>query len=70
LQVSTADSKGRTIIDHQVTAVLTPGTLLDEGMLEETCDNFLVAIFPHADENGIWGLACSDISRGTAPMIF
>jgi DNA mismatch repair protein MutS len=70
LQANAIDSKRGTIIDRQVTAVLTPGTLLDEGMLEESCNNFLVAIFPHADENGTWGLAYSDISTGTALMIF
>lgn len=70
MQANAIDSKRGTIIDRQVTAVLTPGTLLDEGMLEESCNNFLVAIFPHADENGTWGLAYSDISTGTALMIF
>lgn len=69
MQVTATDSKGGTIIDRQVSAVLTPGTLLDEGMLEESCNNFLVAIFPHADENGTWGLAFSDISTGTASLI-
>ncbi|XP_024402182.1 uncharacterized protein [Physcomitrium patens] len=63
-QVTAADTKGGTIIDRQVTAVLTPGTLLDEAMLEDSCSNFLVSIFPHADENGTWGLAYADISTG------
>lgn len=70
VQASATDPKGGTIIDRQVSAVLTPGTLLDEGMLEESRNNFLVAIFPHADENGTWGLAYSDISTGTAILIF
>ena len=65
MQVTAADAKGGAIIERQVSAVLTPGTLLDEGMLEESCNNFLVAIFPHSDDNGTWGLAYSDISTGT-----
>lgn len=65
LQVAGTDAKGGTTIERQVVAVLTPGTLLDEGMLEGSCNNFLVAIFPHSDENGTWGLAFSDISTGT-----
>jgi len=70
LQVSTPDSKVGTKIHCQVTIVLTPHTLLDKGMLKESCNNFLVATFLHADENGTWGLAYSDNSIGTTFMIY
>ena len=59
------NAKGGTTIERQVAPVLTPGTLLDDGMLEGSYNNFLVAILTHSDENGMWGLAFSDISTGT-----
>ncbi|BBN06992.1 DNA polymerase III subunit epsilon [Marchantia polymorpha subsp. ruderalis] len=51
-------------IERQVTAVLTPGTLVDCAMLEESYNNFLVAVMPPSVESGTWGLAFSDISTG------
>ncbi|KAL3686956.1 hypothetical protein R1sor_013265 [Riccia sorocarpa] len=52
-------------IERRVTAVLTPGTLVDNSMLEESFNNFLVAIMPPSSgEDGTWGLAFSDISTG------
>ena len=65
LWVAGTNAKGGTTIERQVAPVLTPGTLLDDGMLEGSCNNFLVAILTHSDENGMWGLAFSDISTGT-----
>jgi DNA mismatch repair protein MutS len=55
-----ADAQG-TLVRREVTRVLTPGTLLEEGMLNARRNNFLAAIVL-AQEH--WGLAYADISTG------
>ncbi len=54
-----ADAVG--LVRRQVTRVLTPGTLLDDGMLSARRNNFLAAVVI-ADKH--WGLAYADISTG------
>jgi DNA mismatch repair protein MutS len=49
------------LVRREVTRVITPGTLLEEGLLPAKRNNFLVAIV-NAAEN--WGLAYADISTG------
>lgn len=48
-------------VERQVTRIVTPGTVSDEALLEERCDNLLVAI--HHEKNR-YGLAVLDISSG------
>jgi DNA mismatch repair protein MutS len=55
-----ADVQGR-LVTREVTRVVTPGTVLEEGMLQARRNNFLVAI---AIAGNHWGLAYADISTG------
>jgi DNA mismatch repair protein MutS len=54
-----AEAQG--LVRREVTRVITPGTILEEGMLNARRNNFLVAIVI-ADRH--WGLAYADISTG------
>ncbi|MCI8593888.1 MAG: DNA mismatch repair protein MutS [Oscillospiraceae bacterium] len=54
-----ATAKG--LVDRQVTRVITPGTVIDETMLDEGRNNFICAI---AKSGEMWGLCFSDITTG------
>jgi DNA mismatch repair protein MutS len=49
------------LVKREVTRVITPGTVLDEGMLKARANNFLVALVQAGQQ---WGLAYADISTG------
>jgi len=49
------------LVRREVTRVLTPGTLLDEGMLNARRNNFLAAVVIAGNH---WGLAYADVSTG------
>lgn len=55
-----AAKEGRQV-RREVTQILTPGTLLDEGMLAARRNNFLAAVVIAGNH---WGLAYADISTG------
>jgi DNA mismatch repair protein MutS len=55
-----ADVQGR-LVQRQVTRIITPGTVLEEGMLNARCNNFLVAVVIAGQQ---WGLAYADVSTG------
>ena len=55
-----AAAQGR-MVERQITKLLTPGTLTDEGMLSAKRNNFLAAVVIAGDH---WGLAYADISTG------
>ncbi|KJH72103.1 DNA mismatch repair protein MutS [Aliterella atlantica] len=57
---ATAAAQNRQV-KREVTRVLTPGTLLDEGMLNARRNNFLAAVVIAGEH---WGLAYADISTG------
>ena len=60
-QVSTsADSKSK-LFERKVIRVITPGTVMEDNMLDANQSNFLVCL--HVKKDG-WGLACVDISTG------
>ncbi|MCA6589995.1 MAG: DNA mismatch repair protein MutS [Pseudanabaena sp. M109S1SP1A06QC] len=59
-QMETA-SEAQGLVRREVTRVITPGTVIEEGMLAAKKNNFLVAI-ANGGEN--WGLAYTDISTG------
>lgn len=59
-QVETA-AEAQGLVRREVTRVITPGTVIEEGMLAAKRNNFLAAI-AQAGEN--WGLAYADISTG------
>ena len=53
------------LLRRDITRVLTPGTVLEEGMLSARRNNWLAAVL--ASENGhepTWGLAVADVSTG------
>jgi len=52
----------RGIVDRQITRVVTPGTVLEEGMLQSNQHNFLGSVYTHNNE---YGLALIDLSTGT-----
>ena len=58
------------IVKREVTRIITPGTVIDEGVLEERENNFLVALLPpqkaggEAGKDGVYGLAWADLTTG------
>ncbi|HSG07061.1 MAG TPA: DNA mismatch repair protein MutS [Longimicrobiales bacterium] len=53
------------IVKREVTEVITPGTVLAEGLLSERRNNFLVAVVPEGREGAdAFGLAVLDVSTG------
>ena len=55
-----ADAQG-TLVRREITRVVTPGTLLDEGMLNARRNNYLAAVVIAGNH---WGLSYADISTG------
>ncbi|MBD2778214.1 DNA mismatch repair protein MutS [Iningainema tapete] len=49
------------LVRREVTRILTPGTLLEEGMLKSSRNNYLAAVVIAGEH---WGLAYADISTG------
>lgn len=54
-----ATSKGP--VERKVTRILTPGTLTDSSLLEDTKDNLLMALYAHS---GVMGLARLNLASG------
>lgn len=50
------------IVRREVTKIITPGTILDDSMLDEGKNNYLAAV---VDEDGLIGLAYIDVSTGS-----
>lgn len=57
---SIAAKEGRQV-KREITRILTPGTLTDDGMLKPRSHNFLVSVVIAGD---LWGLSYTDISTG------
>jgi hypothetical protein len=57
---SVADPKTK-LFERQITRIITPGTILEEAMLDAKASNYLVSI--QSDAHG-WGLACLEASTG------
>jgi DNA mismatch repair protein MutS len=53
--------KGKKIVDRRVVRVVTPGTLVEDNLLQSGANNYLAAIAP---ANGVAGLAYVDVSTG------
>ena len=60
-QVETSPVKGA-LLRREITRVLTPGTVLEEGLLAARRNNWLAALVLAGDEQ--WGLAVADVSTG------
>lgn len=59
-QLETTPAKGA-LLKRDITRVITPGTVLEEGMLAARRNNWLAAAVV---EQGHWGLAIADVSTG------
>lgn len=55
-----AEAQGR-LVQREITRVITPGTVLEDGMLDARRNNFLVAVVMAGHH---WGLAYADVSTG------
>ncbi len=59
---------GKKLVRREVTRVITPGTIVEPGMLDQRRNNYLLAIAPEADKSGnSWlraGMAYVDITTG------
>ncbi|MDJ0734762.1 MAG: DNA mismatch repair protein MutS [Nostocaceae cyanobacterium] len=60
-QVETAAEAAGRLVRREVTRILTPGTLLEDGMLKGSRNNYLAAVVIAGEH---WGLAYADISTG------
>lgn len=60
-QVEDASEAAGRLVRREVTRILTPGTLLEEGMLKSSRNNYLAAVVIAVNH---WGLAYADISTG------
>ncbi|HMS15486.1 MAG TPA: DNA mismatch repair protein MutS [Planctomycetota bacterium] len=54
-------SEAKGIVDRAITRVVTPGTVLEEGGLQEKANNFLCGLFIMGD---VIGIAAADLSTG------
>lgn len=56
---------GRGLVERKVTRVVTPGTVIEQALLDEKCPNYLAAIVTDGDgESAQAGLAYADITTG------
>ena len=70
-QLETTPSKGA-LLKRDITRVLTPGTVLEEGMLSARRNNWLAAVVTEAangKEPFRWGLAQADVSTGEVQVM-
>lgn len=54
-------SEAKGIVKRDVVRVITPGTLLEESMLDEKSNNYLLSLYNSDD---IWGISFVDVSTG------
>ena len=59
-------SKSKGPVERKVVRVVTPGTVTDEALLEERCDNVIIAIAQQKDR---YGIATLDITSGRFTII-
>ena len=70
-QLETTPAKGA-LLKRDITRVLTPGTVLEEGMLSSRRNNWLAAVVvepAQGDEPFRWGLASADVSTGDVQVM-
>ncbi len=66
-QLEAAPSKGNKLIKRGITRLITPGTILEEGMLSAKQNNWLASVLIDSnsnEENIRWSLAKVDVSTG------
>jgi DNA mismatch repair protein MutS len=54
-------SQAKGVVKREVTRVVTPGTVIDQMMLDEKSNNYILSVYY---ENGGYGMAYADISTG------
>jgi DNA mismatch repair protein MutS len=54
-------SQSKGLVKRDVVRIITPGTVLENSMLDDTANNYLVAIVPHED---MVGISAVDVSTG------
>jgi DNA mismatch repair protein MutS len=57
----TEPSHSRGLVERDVVRVVTPGTVVEPGLLDQKSNNYLAAV---VEENGWAGLACVDVTTG------
>ena len=63
-QLETNAEKGG-LIKRAITRILTPGTVIEEGMLQARKNNWLASVFINENSQSLnWGLARADVSTG------
>ena len=70
-QLETTPAKGA-LLKRDITRVLTPGTVLEEGMLSARRNNWLAAVVIEPADQGQplrWGLASADVSTGEVQVL-
>ncbi len=50
------------IVRREITRIITPGTLVEDAILDATANNFIASLYAH--KNGTYGLAILDLSTG------
>ncbi len=55
-------SQAKKLVRREITRILTPGTITDQEMLEESRNNYLTVVI--AESNNYYGLAVVDVSTG------
>ena len=66
-QLESAPSKGNKLIKRGITRLITPGTILEEGMLSAKKNNWLASVLIESNSNEevlLWSLAKLDVSTG------
>ncbi|ABM76669.1 putative DNA mismatch repair protein [Prochlorococcus marinus str. NATL1A] len=66
-QLEAAPSKGNKLIKRGITRLITPGTIIEEGMLSAKQNNWLASVLLESDSNSDfvnWSLAKLDVSTG------
>ena len=66
-QVESIANKEGALLKREITRIITPGTVIEEGMLEAHRNNWLVAVVTKTNINKEklgWGLARADVSTG------
>lgn len=55
-------SEAKGVVKREVVRVITPGTLIEDNLLDESANNYIASIFY---ENGAFGFSAADISTGS-----
>lgn len=61
-QTEETPQKGKKIIERELVRTISPGTVIDSGVIDSKENNYLAALFD-GGMNG-WGLACIDVTTG------